>query len=182
MWGNKKPNTPQGAAPEPNNLQTNQPPKPAPATWEEKTAMSTDRLRPTVGTADRATAWLGSNLHVKGEISGKEDLLIDGAVEGLVQLDKWKLTVGTTAKLTADINARDVVVYGDVKGNVRAKARIEIKKGGSVNGNLTTAQIMIEDGADFKGSIEIDRSAEKEADKNISAPASAPAGAGPKSI
>ena|SRR6202795_3144496 len=183
MWGNKKPNTPQGAAPEPNNLQTNQPPKPAPATWEEKTAMSTDRLRPTVGTADRATAWLGSNLHVKGEISGKEDLLIDGAVEGLVQLDKWKLTVGTTAKLTADINARDVVVYGDVKGNVRAKARIEIKKGGSVNGNLTTAQIMIEDGADFKGSIEIDRSAEKEADENVSArTASAAAGAGPKSI
>ena len=182
MWGNKKPNTPQAAASEPNNLQTNQPPKPALSSWEGTTKKSTDAMRRTGATADCATAWLGSSLHVKGEITGNEDLQIDGSVEGLVQLDKWKLTVGATAKLTADINARDVVVYGDVKGNVRAKARIEIKKGGSVNGNLTTAQIMIEDGADFKGSIEIDRSAEKEADKNISAPASAPAGAGPKSI
>jgi len=109
--------------------------------------------------------------------------LIDGSVEGLIHLDERKLTVGTTAKLTADINARDVVVYGYVKGNVRAKGRIEIKKDGSVIGNLTTAQIMIEDGADFKGSIEIDRSAEKEADKNVSSRvAAAAAGARPKSI
>ena len=83
---------------------------------------------------------------MKGDISGTEDLLIDGAIEGLIQLDGRKLTVGTTAKLTADINARDVVVYGYVKGNVRATGKIEIKNGGSVNGNLTTAQILIEDG------------------------------------
>ena len=183
MWGNKKPNTPQAAASEPNNLQTNQPPKPALSSWEGTTKKSTDAMRRTGATADCATAWLGSSLHVKGEITGNEDLQIDGSVEGLVQLDKWKLTVGATAKLTADINARDVVVYGYVKGNVRAKGRIEIKKEGSVVGNLTTAQIMIEDGADFKGSIEIDRSAEKEADENVSArTASAAAGAGPKSI
>jgi cytoskeletal protein CcmA (bactofilin family) len=72
-------------------------------------------------------------------------------------------------------------VYGYVKGNVRAKGRIEIRKDGSIIGNLTTAQIMIEDGADFKGSIEIDRSATKEADKNVSSRAAA-ASAGPKSI
>lgn len=118
---------------------------------------------------------------MKGDISGTEDLLIEGSVEGLIQLDERKLTVGATAKLTADINARDVVVYGYVKGNVRAKGRIEIRKGGSIIGNLTTAQIMIEDGADFKGSIEIDRSAKKEADKNVSSRPPA-AGAGPKSI
>src|SRR5437660_6808628 len=118
--------------------------------------------------AARTTGWLGSSLHVKGDISGTEDLLIDGSVEGLIQLDERKLTVGATAKLTADINARDVVVYGYVKGNVRAKGRIEIRKDGSIIGNLTTAQIMIEDGADFKGSIEIDRSAKKEDDKNDS--------------
>jgi cytoskeletal protein CcmA (bactofilin family) len=181
MWGNKKPNTPQAATPEPNSLQTNQ--QPASSSREGTTKKSTDATRPTGATADCATAWLGSSLHVKGEIFGNEDLLIDGSVEGLVQLDERKLTVGTTAKLTADINARDVVVYGYVKGNVRAKGRIEIKKDGSVNGNLTTAQIMIEDGADFKGSIEIDRSGEKEGDKNVSArTASAAAGAGPKSI
>jgi cytoskeletal protein CcmA (bactofilin family) len=102
-------------------------------------------------------------------------------VEGLIELDGRKLTVGATAKVKADINARDVVVYGYVKGNIRAKGRVEIKKDGSVIGDLTTAQIMIEDGADFKGSIEIDRGAPEEAEKNVASRAAA-AGAGAKSI
>ena len=172
MWGNKKPETPQSAQPEPKNFPTNQPPKPAPATWEDKPAMSTDAMRPLGATADRATARLGASLHVKGEISGNEDLLIDGSVEGLIQLDERKLTVGTTAKVTADIIAREVVVYGTVKGNLRAKDRIEIKKDGSVNGDLTTARIMIEDGAYFKGSIEIDKSSEKDSAHNAFAKSS----------
>ena len=75
------------------------------------------------------------------------------------------MTIGATAKLTAEIIAGEVIVYGSVKGNVRGKGKIEIKKDGSVNGELTTAQIIIEDGAYFKGSIEIDRSADKEADR-----------------
>ena len=165
MWDKKKLDTSQAAVPEPKNLLTNK--------------SSTDAMRPLDATANRATGWLGSSLHVKGDITGSEDLLIDGSVEGLIQLDERKLTVGTTAKVAADINARDVVVYGYVKGNVRAKGRVEIKKDGSVIGNLTTAQIMIEDGADFKGSIEIDRSAAEEADKNVSSRA---AGAGAISI
>jgi cytoskeletal protein CcmA (bactofilin family) len=172
MWGNKKPDTPQQqpqAVPQPQpgpvavNPINDQSPKPAPASWEEKPAMSTDSLRPLSATTDRASARLGSSLHVKGEITGSEDLLIDGSVEGLIQLDERKLTVGATAKVTADIIAREVVVYGTVKGNLRAKDRIEIKKDGSVNGDLTTSRIMIEDGAYFKGSIEIDKSADKDA-------------------
>jgi Integral membrane protein CcmA involved in cell shape determination len=191
MWGNaKKPETPQAAQPEPKSFAANQPnlnqaPKPAPATWEGTNAMSTDAMRPLGATGDRATARLGASLHVKGEITGSEDLLVDGSVEGLIQLDERKLTVGATAKLTADIIAREVVVYGSVKGNLRAKDRIEIKKDGSVNGDLTTARIMIEDGAYFKGSIEIDKSAEKDSGgsafaKSSGAPAAA--AAGPKSI
>src|SRR6202166_4173673 len=176
MWGNKKPNTPQAAASEPNNLQTNQPPKPALSSWEGTTKKSTDAMRRTGATADCATAWLGSSLHVKGEITGNEDLQIDGSVEGLVQLDERKLTVGSTSKVTADIIAREVVVFGNVKGNVRAKDRIEIKKDGSVIGDLTTSRIMIEDGAYFKGSIEIDRAAEKETGRSAFAkPAEPPA-------
>src|SRR2546427_12201839 len=145
--------------------------------WGKK---NTDEMSPLDATPEHEAAWLGSSLQVKGEITGTEDLLIDGAVEGLIQLDERKLTGGATAKLTADINARDVVVYGSVKGNVRATGRIEIKKDGSIIGNLTTAQIMIEDGADFKGSIEIDRSAAEEAGKNVSSSAAA-AGARAKS-
>jgi len=151
--------------------------------WSQKKTdtKSTEAMSSLDASADHDTGWLGSSLRVKGDISGTEDLLIDGSVEGLIQLEGRKLTVGAAAKVTADINARDVVVYGYVKGNVRAKGRIEIKKDGSVVGNLTTAQIMIEDGADFKGSIEIDRSAAEDAEKNLSSRA-AVAGAGPGSI
>jgi cytoskeletal protein CcmA (bactofilin family) len=143
---------------------------------KDKEAMS-----PLDATAGHDTGCIGASLKVKGEITGTEDLLIDGAVEGRIHLDERKLTVGTTAKVMADINARDVVVYGTVKGNVRAKGRIEIKKDGSIIGNLTTAQIMIEDGADFKGSIEIDRSGTEPAEKNVASRAAA-AGAGSKNI
>jgi cytoskeletal protein CcmA (bactofilin family) len=167
MWDKKKPELQQAAASEAKNLPTDR--------------ESAGAMRPLDAAANQATGWLGSSLHVKGDIIGTEDLLIDGSVEGLIQLDDRKLTVGKTAKLTADINARDVVVHGYVKGNVRAKGRIEIRKDGSVIGNLTTAQITIDDGADFKGSIEIDRSAAKEAEKNSSTRAAA-AGAGPKNI
>src|SRR5713101_8918559 len=166
MWDKKKPDTPQAAVPERKNWLPNK--------------NNTEAMRAMDAPANRAAGWLGSSLHVKGDITGSEDLLIDGSVEGLIQLDERKLTVGTTAKLTADINARDVVVYGYVKGNVRASGRIEIKKDGSVIGNLTTAQIMIEDGADFKGSIEIDRGSEREAVSSRAV--SAAAGAGPKGI
>jgi cytoskeletal protein CcmA (bactofilin family) len=139
--------------------------------------MSTDAMRPLGATGDRASARLGASLHVKGEISGSEDLVIDGSVEGLIQLDERKLTVGATAKVTADIIAREVVVYGTVKGNLRAKDRIEIKKDGSVNGDLTTSRIMIEDGAYFKGSIEIDKAADKDTSHSAFAKSAAPAGA-----
>src|SRR6202044_3254358 len=107
--------------------------------------------------ASGGTARLGASLHVKGEITGNEDLAIDGTVEGLVQREDRKLTIGASAKLTADVIAREVVVYGNVKGNLRARDRIEIKKDGSVVGDLTTARISIENGAYFKGSIEIDK-------------------------
>jgi cytoskeletal protein CcmA (bactofilin family) len=129
-----------------------------------------DSTYPTIGSGASAsgTARLGSSLHVKGEITGNEDLHIDGSVEGLVQLEDRKLTVGATAKLTADVIAREVVVYGNVKGNLRARDRIEIKKDGSVVGDLTTARIMIEDGAYFKGSIEIDKAGEGADDKSYS--------------
>jgi cytoskeletal protein CcmA (bactofilin family) len=116
-------------------------------------------------TTSGGTARLGAGLHIKGEISGNEDLQIDGTVEGLVQLEDRRLTVGASARVTADIIAREVAVYGNVKGNLRARDRIEIKKDGSVVGDLTTSRIMIEDGAYFKGSIEIDKTADADSDE-----------------
>jgi cytoskeletal protein CcmA (bactofilin family) len=121
--------------------------------------MSADAARPPVSLPVGSGARLGASIRVKGEVSGNEDLHVDGTVEGLIQLDDRKLTVGMSAKVTADVVAREIVVYGSVKGNLRARDRIEIKKDGSVVGDLTTARIMIEDGAYFKGAIEIDRNA-----------------------
>src|SRR6266436_5886999 len=107
MWGSKKSHTPQSADPEPKNLQASQPPKPAPMSWEGATKMNKGVMRS--ATADRATAWLGSSVHVKGQISANEDLYVHGRVEGLVHLNERKLTVGATAKLTADIIAGEVI-------------------------------------------------------------------------
>ncbi len=116
-------------------------------------------------TTGAALARVGPSLHIKGEISGNEDLELHGTVEGTVTLEERKLTVGPTAKVTADLSAREIVIYGSVKGNLRARDRIEIKKDGSVVGDLSTARIMIEDGAYFKGSIEIVREGEAEKTK-----------------
>ncbi|HEY1467705.1 MAG TPA: polymer-forming cytoskeletal protein [Candidatus Acidoferrum sp.] len=170
MWGRKKPDTPKTVDSEPRNLQANQPLKSVRSSGEETTKINKDVMRPVGAAADPATSRLGSSLAVKGEISGNEDLLIDGSVEGLLQLDDRNLTVGTTANVSADIIAGEVVIFGKVKGNVRAR-RIEIKKTGSVTGDVTTPQILIEDGAYFKGSIEIEKRTQNGADGNALPPA-----------
>ena len=111
-------------------------------------------------TNDGASAdYVGTGLRIKGELSGSEDLLVEGTVEGPIHLADHKLTVGPSGKLTYDVVAREIIVHGNVKGNLRASERIEIMKNGSVVGDLTTARILIEDGASFKGSIEIEREA-----------------------
>ena len=108
--------------------------------------------------AARSLACLGSTFTIKGEISGDEDLQIDGKVEGPVSLLNHRLTVGRGAQLSSEIKAREVVVYGKAVGNIRVRDRVEIKKNGEVIGDITTARLSIEDGAYFKGSIEIERS------------------------
>ncbi len=105
----------------------------------------------------RGLSCLGASLEIKGKISGEEDLQIDGKVEGAIALQGQRLTVGRTGQLNSEVHAREVVVYGKVQGNMRASDRVEIKKDGSVTGDITTSRISIEDGAYFKGRIEIDR-------------------------
>jgi cytoskeletal protein CcmA (bactofilin family) len=103
--------------------------------------------------------FIGKGLRIKGEVFGNVDLLVEGSVEGPIRLADHKLTVGPNGHLNSDVVAREIIVHGSVKGNLRASERIEIVKNGSVVGDLTTARILIEDGAAFKGSIEIDREA-----------------------
>ena len=185
MWGNKKPEPPR---PEAVTLPAVSPnpvyPQAVPGikTTEiklEGTPMTND-VRP-LTPASTSGARLGPSLHVKGEINGNEDLHVDGSIEGLVSLEDRKLTVGASAKVSADIVAREIVVFGSVKGNLRARDRIEIKKDGFVDGDLTTARIVIEDGAYFRGSV--GKSDEKESGGgSFSRAASAAAGGGSKAI
>jgi cytoskeletal protein CcmA (bactofilin family) len=157
MWGNKKPEAPKPAVEiPPPAVPTPMPSRPVVSEYTQEVTPMTNEMRP-VTPASTSGARLGPSLHVKGEINGNEDLHVDGSIEGLISLEDRKLTVGASAKVSADIVAREIVVFGTVKGNLRARDRIEIKKDGSVIGDLTTARIMIEDGAYFKGSIEIER-------------------------
>src|SRR5262249_62141951 len=117
MWGNKKPDTPQSAHPAPSNPIVNQTPQPqpkaapAPASWEEKPVMSTDAMRP-MGSSGGFIARLGSTLLVKGGITGSEDLQIDGAGEGLIQLHERKMDAVAAAQGAADTIAPRVEVDG----------------------------------------------------------------------
>jgi cytoskeletal protein CcmA (bactofilin family) len=104
----------------------------------------------------RNLAGIGPGLEIKGRISGEEDLQIDGKVDGPISLPGQRLTVGRTGRVNSEITAREVIVFGNINGNLLAQDRVEIKKDASVTGDITTARISIEDGAHFKGRIEID--------------------------
>ncbi|MFZ0084929.1 MAG: polymer-forming cytoskeletal protein [Candidatus Acidiferrales bacterium] len=109
----------------------------------------------------RNLATLGPGLTVKGQISGDEDLQIDGKVEGPIALKGQRLTVGQNGEIVSDVHAREVIVYGKVRGNLHAEDRVEVKKDGSVIGNITGGRVLIEDGAYLKGQIEIERGKSK---------------------
>ena len=108
------------------------------------------------GSNTRNIARLGSSLEIKGQITGSEDLQIDGTVEGPISLHGHELIVGSTAQLHSEIHAGDVVAYGKIVGNIHARGRVDIKKDGSIIGDISSARISVEDGAHFRGRIEID--------------------------
>jgi cytoskeletal protein CcmA (bactofilin family) len=109
----------------------------------------------------RSLACIGSSLEIKGRINAEEDLQIDGKVEGPVSVRGHRLTVGRSGQLNSEVSSRELVVFGKVTGNINATDRVEIKKDGAVIGDIQTTRISIEDGAIFKGRIEIDRPGSK---------------------
>jgi cytoskeletal protein CcmA (bactofilin family) len=162
MWTNKQASYPPGA---PGGTAVGTLPEPvpttAPATASVTTPVAATRNPPEAprphAPVSRALACLGPGLKIKGQISGTEDLQVEGTVEGPISLGDHRLTVGQNAHVSGEITASEVVVYGQVTGNLLASGRIEIKNHGSVVGDMTTSRIMIEDGAYFKGAIEIAR-------------------------
>lgn len=103
----------------------------------------------------RGSASIGKAVKIVGQIYSREDLYVDGDVEGTIELNEHKLTIGPNGKVHAGIKAREVVALGTIQGNVEANDRLEIRKDAKLVGDIRTARIIIEDGAYFKGSIDI---------------------------
>src|SRR5579864_4864026 len=119
----------------------------------------------------RGAAVIGKNVTIKGQIFSQEDLTIDGEMEGSVELKEHRLTVGPNGRLQAGVKAREIVVLGIINGNVEATDKIDIRKDARLVGDIKTARIVIEDGAYFKGSIDMTR---PETTKPAAAPAPKP--------
>jgi len=107
------------------------------------------------GEMPRGVAAIGKSVMIKGQLFSREDLYLDGEMEGTVEVPDNRLTIGPHGKLQAGIKAREVVVLGSINGNVEATERIDIRKDARVVGDIKTGRIIIEDGAYFKGSIDI---------------------------
>src|SRR5467141_649344 len=119
----------------------------------EPPAMPRPASTTTTSTSDQAT--IGKSLVIKGEVTGSESLYIDGRVEGSINLSGNRVTVGRNGVVAANINAREIVVLGKVRGNLTASDRVDIRSDGSLTGDVVAARISIEDGAYFKGGIDI---------------------------
>ena len=153
MWKPNQPgsNTPQ--TPEPQRPST-----PPINSFETTTAATPVRPAATGATAAAPSgeqATIGKSLIVKGEVSGSESLYIDGKVEGAINLPGNRVTVGRNGQVAANIMAREIVVLGKVRGNCHASDRVDIRSEGSLTGDVIAARISIEDGAFFKGGIDI---------------------------
>jgi cytoskeletal protein CcmA (bactofilin family) len=116
---------------------------------------------------------------IKGELSGSEDLYLDGEVEGTIELHQNSLTVGPNARIRAHVHAREVVIHGKVDGNVHGTERVDLRRSAVLVGDITTQRISVEDGAYFKGNIDVQREAKAEAKQAPSyAAAAVPTGVG----
>ena len=173
MW---KPNQPGStpATPEPARPATPtsnfEPATPRPAT-PAPTGSAAAAAAP-VPSGEQAT--IGKSLVVKGELTGSESLYIDGKVEGAINLPGNRVTVGRNGQVAANIVAREVVVLGKVRGNCQASDRVDIRSEGSLTGDVIAARISIEDGAFFKGGIDIRKPGSAEAPKPMSTGAALP--------
>ncbi len=126
------------------------PPRPAPVS--NPVAEPVNRA-PVATNAEQAS--IAKGLFVKGEITGSESLFIDGKIEGSINLPGNRVTVGRNGQVTANVTAREVVILGKIRGNVNATDRVDIRAEGSLAGDVAAARISIEDGAYFKGGIDI---------------------------
>ncbi len=157
MWKPANPPTPNQP-----NTPAAKPATPTPTAAVPADARPAQTAEPTPAPANRNAvlntqeqATIGKSLVIKGEVTGSESLYIDGKVEGSINLPGNRVTVGRNGQVNANINAREVVVLGKVRGNLNASDRVDIRNEGSLTGDVVAQRISIEDGAFFKGGIDI---------------------------
>lgn len=129
---------------------------------------------------ERTTVNIGKSVIIKGELSGSEDLTIEGQVDGKIELRQNVLTIGPNGRIKAQVFAKSVVILGEVTGNVTATEKVDIRDNGSVDGDIAAPRVAIAEGAHFRGSIDMQKSGTKPAEKADAKPAAAsqPAQAG----
>ena len=161
----------------PNQTGPNSPatPEPARPTPPVSTPGSFEASRPAAAAAASGEqATIGKSLVIKGEVTGSESLFVDGKIEGAINLPGNRVTVGRNGQVAANITAREVVVLGKVRGNISASDRVDIRSEGSLTGDVAAARIAIEDGAYFKGGIDIRKPGDSKGGNGSSSPASTP--------
>jgi cytoskeletal protein CcmA (bactofilin family) len=167
-------------------------PQPAVApAWEARPVQTSKSEEPRVEPArvpKTDVARIGRSVTIKGELSGAEDLFVDGEVEGSIELRTHALTVGPNGRVRANVVAQDVVIFGKVEGNVRGNERVELKRSAVLHGDIFTQRIVIEEGAFLKGGIDIQKPEPKPEVRrdtavaaSVAAPASSSAAAGSNS-
>ena len=114
---------------------------------------------------ERSTVNIGKSVIIKGELSGSEDLTIEGQVDGKIELRQNVLTIGANGKIKAQVFAKAVIILGEVTGNVTASEKVDIRDNGSVDGDITSPRVAIAEGAHFRGSIDMQRQGAKAGDK-----------------
>ncbi len=124
--------------------------------------------------AESSSASIGKSVEIRGEVKGSEDLVVDGHVEGTITLTDSRLTIGPTARVDADVSARDVVILGILNGNVSAGVRVELRKGGNLTGDIRSARLSIEEGSIFSGKVDLTQASTPAASKSVPAAHSAP--------
>ena len=145
-------------APRPAAQPANRPAAPPPNPIEAKKEappLSTMPFKTPEPESTRGQASIGKAVKINGQIYSKEDLYVDGDVEGTIELQEHRLTIGPNGKVHSSVKAREVVILGNVQGNVDASDKLEIRKDARLVGDIKTARIIIEDGAYVKGSIDI---------------------------
>jgi cytoskeletal protein CcmA (bactofilin family) len=176
MWkARPEDNRPMSNSPQPS--QPSQPSATPPAAASAPGVMIPPKEAPKPVVEARAdVGHIGKSVVLRGELTGNEDLYLDGEIEGTINLRDHKLVIGPNGKIKANITARDVVLHGCVEGNISASERVELKRSCSLSGDVCTQRIAIEDGAFFKGAIDIKES--KEAKSETRKPMMAAAGMG----